>query len=128
MNILLDTHVLIWLAIEPQKLSTQATQILRDSNNTLFFSLVSIWEMQIKIQLNKLTLNLPLSEVIDRQQQVNGLQILPIELAHIFALEQLPNPHRDPFDRLLIAQVFVSQIPILSIDIIFDRYPVQRLW
>lgn len=128
MNILLDTHVLIWLAIEPQKLSIQATQILRDSNNTLFFSLVSIWEMQIKIQLNKLTLNLPLSEVIDRQQQVNGLQILPIELAHIFALEQLPNPHRDPFDRLLIAQVFVSQIPILSIDIIFDRYPVQRLW
>ncbi len=128
MNILLDTHVLIGLAIEPQKLSTRATHMLMDSNNTLFLSLVSIWEMQIKIQLNKLTLNLPLSEVIDHQQQVNGLQILPIELAHIFALEQLPNPHRDPFDRLLIAQAFVAQIPILSIDIIFDRYPVQRLW
>ncbi|MDJ1174731.1 type II toxin-antitoxin system VapC family toxin [Roseofilum capinflatum] len=99
-----------------------------NSNNTLSFSLVSIWEMQIKIQLNKLRINLPLSEVIDRQQQVNGLQILPIELTHIFALEQLPNPHRDPFDRLLIAQALVTQIPILSVDIIFDRYPVQRLW
>jgi len=128
MNILLDTHVLIWLAIEPQKLSRQATHIIMNSNNTLFFSLVSIWEIQIKIQLNKLRLNLPLSEVIDRQQQVNGLQILPIELAHIFALEQLPNAHRDPFDRLLIAQALVTQIPILSVDIIFDRYPVQRLW
>ncbi|WP_318699187.1 MULTISPECIES: type II toxin-antitoxin system VapC family toxin [unclassified Roseofilum] len=84
--------------------------------------------MQIKIQLNKLTLNLPLSQVINRQKQVNDLPILPIELAHVFALEQLPNPHRDPFDRLLIAQAFVAQIPILSIDIIFDRYPVQRLW
>jgi len=128
MNILLDTHVFIWLAIEPQKLSKQATDIIMNSNNTLFFSLVSIWEMQIKIQLNKLRLNLPLSEVIDRQQQVNGLQILPIELAHIFALEQLPNAHRDPFDRLLIAQALVTQIPILSVDIIFDRYRVQRLW
>ena len=128
MNILLDTHVLIWLAIEPQKLSRQATDIVINPNNTLFISLVSVWEMQIKIQLNKLGLNLPLSEFIERQQQVNGLQILPIELAHIFALEQLPSPHRDPFDRLLIAQSLVTQIPILSIDVIFDRYPVQRLW
>lgn len=94
----------------------------------MFLSLVSVWEMQIKIQLKKLTLNIPLSQVRDRQQQVNGLQILPIELAHIFALEKLPNPHRDPFDRLLIAQAFVTQIPILSIDAIFDHYPIQRLW
>ena len=128
MNILLDTHVLIWLAMEPQKLSQQAKTILSNPNNTLFLSLVSIWEMQIKIQIGKLTLNVSLREVIERQQQVNGLQILPIELAHIFALEVLPNHHRDPFDRLLLAQALVAQIPILSIDAIFDRYPVPRLW
>ncbi len=128
MNILLDTHVLIWLAMEPQKLSQQAKTILSNPNNTLFLSLVSIWEMQIKIQIGKLTLNLSLREVIESQQQVNGLQILPIELAHIFALEVLPNHHRDPFHRLLLAQALVAQIPILSIDAIFDHYPVPRLW
>ena len=128
MNILLDTHVLIWLAMEPQNLSQQAKTILSNPNNTLFLSLVSIWEMQIKIQIGKLTLNVSLKKVIESQQQVNGLQILPIELAHIFALEVLPNHHRDPFDRLLLAQALVAQIPILSIDAIFEQYPVQRLW
>ena len=73
-------------------------------------------------------LNVSLPELIERQQQVNGLQILPIELAHIFALEALPTHHRDPFDRLLIAQAVVLQIPILSIDAVFDSYFVQRLW
>ena len=128
MNFLLDTHVLIWLAIEPQKLSPQATNILTDSNNTLFLSLVSIWEMQIKIQIGKLTFNLPLREIIERQQQVNELQILPIELTHIFTLDGLPNHHRDPFDRLLIAQGIAERMGIVSADAIFDRYPVQRLW
>lgn len=128
MNILLDTHALIWLAISPQNLSQQATNIITDPTHTLFTSLVSIWEMQIKLQLGKLTLNVSLTELIERQQQVNGLQILPIELAHIFALNTLPNAHRDPFDRLLIAQAVVTQMPILSIDAVFDSYPVQRLW
>lgn len=99
-----------------------------DETNLWFLSLVSVWEMQIKRQLGKLSLNLPLPELIASQQQTNSLQLLPIELNHIFTLENLPQFHRDPFDRLLIAQAITEQIPLLSIDTVFDHYPFQRLW
>ncbi|MHC5610282.1 MAG: type II toxin-antitoxin system VapC family toxin [Nostoc sp.] len=71
---------------------------------------------------------MPLSELIKDQQETNDLQLLPIELTHIYALTNLPNHHRDPFDRLLIAQATVEKVPIVSIDSDFDRYPIQRLW
>jgi PIN domain nuclease of toxin-antitoxin system len=128
MNLLLDTHVFIWLSLTPERLSERVTDLLMDETNLWFLSLVSVWEMQIKRQLGKLSLNLPLPELIASQQQTNGLQLLPIELNHIFTLENLPQFHRDPFDRLLIAQAITEQIPLLSIDTIFDHYPVQRLW
>lgn len=128
MNLLLDTHVFIWLSLSPERLSERVTDLLMDETNLWFLSLVSVWEMQIKRQLGKLSLNLPLPELIASQQQTNGLQLLPIELNHIFTLENLPQFHRDPFDRLLIAQAITEQIPLLSIDTVFDHYPVQRLW
>ena len=128
MNLLLDTHVLIWLSLTPERLSERVTDLLMDETNLWFLSLASVWEMQIKRQLGKLSLNLPLPELIASQQQTNGLQLLPIELNHIFTLENLPQFHRDPFDRLLIAQAITEQIPLLSIDTVFDHYPVQRLW
>jgi PIN domain nuclease of toxin-antitoxin system len=127
-NLLLDTHVLIWLSLTPERLSERVTDLLMDETNLWFLSLASVWEMQIKRQLGKLSLNLPLPELIASQQQTNGLQLLPIELNHIFTLENLPQFHRDPFDRLLIAQAITEQIPLLSIDTVFDHYPVQRLW
>lgn len=128
MNLLLDTHVFIWLSLTPERLSERVTDLLMDETNLWFLSFVSVWEMQIKRQLDKLSLNLPLPELIASQQQTNGLQLLPIELNHIFTLENLPQFHRDPFDRLLIAQAIAEQIPLLSIDTVFDHYPVQRLW
>jgi len=128
MNLLLDTHVFIWLSLTPERLSERVTDLLMDETNLWFLSLVSVWEMQIKRQLGKLSLNLPLPELITSQQQTNGLQLLPIELNHIFTLENLPQFHRDPFDRLLIAQAITEQITLLSIDTVFDHYPVQRLW
>mgnify|MGYP000541817322 CR=1 FL=1 len=128
MNLLLDTHVFIWLSLAPEQLSEPVTDLLMDEKNLWFLSLASVWEMQIKRQLGKLSLNLPLPELIASQQQTNGLQLLPIELNHIFTLENLPQFHRDPFDRLLIAQAITEQIPLLSIDTVFDHYPVQRLW
>jgi PIN domain nuclease of toxin-antitoxin system len=128
MNLLLDTQVFIWLSLTPEQLSERVTDLLMDETNLWFLSLVSVWEMQIKQQLGKLSLNLPLPELIASQQQTNGLQLLPIELNHIFILENLPQFHRDPFDRLLIAQAITEQIPLLSIDTVFDHYPVQRLW
>jgi PIN domain nuclease of toxin-antitoxin system len=84
--------------------------------------------MQIKLQIGKLTLNLPLPQLIENQCQTNGLQLLSIETSHIYALNNLPPHHKDPFDRILIAQAIVEQIAILSIDEIFDNYPIQRLW
>ncbi|BAY07982.1 type II toxin-antitoxin system VapC family toxin [Calothrix sp. NIES-2098] len=128
MKLLLDTHVLIWSAGNPEKLSQKVRNLLIDTNNLWFASIASFWELQIKSQLGKLNLSSPLPNFIETQQRVNNLQILPIELSHIYALESLPNHHRDPFDRILIAQATLEKMPLLSIDVIFDAYPVQRIW
>ncbi len=128
MRLLIDTHVFIWLNDAPGSIPQKALTMLSDLENDLFFSLVSVWEMQIKIQLGKLQLQNPLPEILMTQQSVNGLQMLPIHLEHVWALEGIPNYHRDPFDRLLIAQAIAAQLPIVSADSMFDRYPVQRLW
>ncbi|MGB3642304.1 MAG: type II toxin-antitoxin system VapC family toxin [Rivularia sp. (in: cyanobacteria)] len=128
MNILLDTHVFIWSTANPERLSQTVTNLLTDTSNIWMFSIASVWEMQIKLQLGKLNLNSSLPNLIDNQQRVNNLHILPIELAHIYALNNLSSHHKDPFDRLLIAQAIVEQIAIVSIDEIFDNYPIQRLW
>jgi PIN domain nuclease of toxin-antitoxin system len=91
-------------------------------------SIASIWEIQIKLQTQKLTLDLPLSTLIRDLQQNSGIQILDITLAHIYALEDLPNEHRDPFDRITIAQAMVEEMPFLSADKVFDLYPIERVW
>ena len=119
-RILLDTHTFIWLDLEPVKLSIDCQNLLLDRENILLLSLASVWEMQIKYQLGKLTLRLPLPNLIAEQQQANSIQILPIELNHIWALDRLANHHRDPFDRLLIAQAIAEDVPILSDDGLFD--------
>ncbi len=128
MRLLLDTHVLIWWSSSSEKLSANVYNLIADNNNTLIFSIASIWEMQIKSQSGKLNLNSPLPDLIKIQQEVNNLQILPLELSHIYALKNLANHHRDPFDRILIAQAMVENLPLLSIDVAFDSYPVQKIW
>lgn len=128
MRLLLDTHVLIWSTGNPEKLSERVRSLLTDNNYSWIVSVASIWEMQIKSQSGKLNLNSTLPDLIKNQQQVNNLQILPIELSHIYALKDLPIHHRDPFDRILIAQSIVENIPLLSIDMVFDSYPVQKIW
>ena len=128
MNLLLDTHVFIWSTGNPERLSHRVTDLLTDTSNTWILSIASVWEMQIKFQLGKLNLNSHLSALIDNQRRVNNLQLLPIELTHIYALNNKPNHHRHPFDWLLIAQATVEQISIVSLDSVFDNYPVQRLW
>ena len=84
--------------------------------------------MQIKIQSGKLSLDLPLRELVLSQQQTNNLQLLSIKVADVWVLESLPVPHRDPFDRMIIAQAIAQELPILSVDAVFDAYPVQRVW
>lgn len=89
--------------------------------------MASVWEIQIKVDIKKLALPLPLSDLIALQRRTNNIQLLPIELRHIYALSDLPMHHRDPFDRLLIAQSNVEKMPILSADGVFDLYNAQTL-
>ena len=128
MKVILDTHAFLWLAESPNKLSTTALDVCRNRTNTLYLSLVSLWEMQIKSQLGKLRLSLSLQESLYEQQYINHIQLLPITTTHIFALNQLPMNHSDPFDRLLIAQALSEQIAILSVDPLFRLYPVSVVW
>jgi PIN domain nuclease of toxin-antitoxin system len=127
-NLLLDTHTFIWWTISPNRLSVKASESIVNQDNILFLSLVSIWEMQIKIQLNKLNFDYPLADLIQRQREVNNLNLLAIELAHIYSLSSLANHHRDPFDRLLMAQSIAEKISLISIDKIFDEYSIDRIW
>ena len=128
MQLLLDTHSFIWWSINSEKLSLTGQDLLFDRNNRLFLSVASVWEMQIKLQLGKLQLNPSLQELIKNQITINNLEILSIDLAHIWTLATLIHYHKDPFDRLLISQSITEIMPILSIDEIFDRFPVQRIW
>jgi PIN domain nuclease of toxin-antitoxin system len=128
MRLLLDTHTLIWFDAEPDRLSDTSRGVLADENNVLLISIASIWEMQIKIQTGRLNLRSSLSVLISEQMQNAGLQILPIEPKHIYALKDLPDVHRDPFDRIMIAQAIVEDLGFVSADRVLSGYPVRQLW
>ena len=128
MNYLLDTHTFIWWDSNPGKLSAQVLKYCQDADNQLFLSIASIWEMQIKYQLGKLTFNTGLELLIKEQVQKNSLSILMIKPKHIFALSKLPDMHKDPFDRLLISQAMQEEMTLLSCDSVFSNYPVDLFW
>lgn len=127
-DLLFDTHSFIWWADEPAKLSPAALSALEDENNRLYLSDASIWEMQIKVQLGKIKLKLPLPDLIESQKRNNGVEVLPITTEHILALEKLPFQHKDPFDRLLIAQSIVENFTIVTLDPEFSAYSAKLLW
>ena len=127
MRILLDTHIFVWWDDEPERLSKRAFDLCSDSANILVLSVASVWELQIKYALGKLTLRAPLSQIIGDQQRENGVEILPVTLSHVFALENLPPIHKDPFDRLLIAQFIAENISLLSVDSVFQNYSISLL-
>jgi PIN domain nuclease of toxin-antitoxin system len=128
MKLLLDTHVFICWANEPEKLSSIALTSCQNSENTLILSVASVWEMQIKMQLGKLKVTRPVEELVKTHQQTNGLQVLPIELTHVLEFNNLPSHHKDPFDRLLIAQAAAEDATLVSADPISSSYSVQLLW
>lgn len=127
MNLLLDTHIFLWSAIQPAKLSDSIRQALQDPANLLFLSAASVWEMQIKAQIGKLQLSLPVEEFVPIQRGFNNIMALPIFERHIWALETLPLHHKDPFDRLLMAQAVTEQYQLVTADPIFARYEVPLL-
>ena len=127
MKLLLDTHIFLWWADQPEKLSQAALSALQDEANELILSVASVWEMQIKIKLGKLRLSLPLNELIKNQQETNNLTVSPVALTHVLALDALPFHHKDPFDRLLIAQSIDEDLTLVSADSQFSAYSVKLL-
>ena len=127
MNLLLDTHIFLWLNAEPEKLPPAVCDACCDPQNQLYLSHVSPWEIQIKQQLGKLQLRAALPDMIATQVRENGLNMLPIELAHIYALHQLPYHHNDPFDRLLIAQARIEAMVLVTVDRKISLYDLEVL-
>ncbi len=128
MQILLDTHAFLWFTRASPELSEKAKELIEDAENDLFLSIASPWETGIKVSTGKLTLGRPADIFFEDRMQRSGIALLPITLAHIACVSTLPMHHRDPFDRMLIAQSLTENIPILSADAAFDPYGVQRLW
>ena len=128
MRLLLDTHSFIWFFVGNPKLSTVVRSLIEDEDNEKLLSIASIWEMAIKHSQGKLSFGLPFDVFIEQQLSFEKLNLLNINLEHIYTIARLPLHHRAPFDRLIIAQAMVEQIPILSADSAFDAYPIQRLW
>lgn len=129
MNCLLDTSAFLWYVSAHKDLSSQAKTIIADSNNSVYLSLASIWEIAIKFRAGKLELApSPFSAWIDHELASNSFRLLDIKVLHLKRVAELPLAHRDPFDRLLIAQSLVEDLPIITNDRTFDTYQVQRIW
>ena len=127
-TLLLDTHTLLWFVEDEAALSDRARAAIEDLDNTPTYSIVSVWEMAIKISVGKLAVSRPLYPEFAHLLQERGFEQLQISYRHASEVARLPWHHRDPFDRLLIAQASVENLPIVSIDTAFDHYPVTRLW
>ena len=128
MRLLLDTHTFIWYVTDNPKLSAHVKLLIEDENNEKLVSVASIWEMAIKHSIGRLNFSLPFIEFVGQQLTVSNIGLLEINLQHIEVVASLPLHHRDPFDRLIIAQSMAQQIPILSVDAIFDAYAIARVW
>jgi PIN domain nuclease of toxin-antitoxin system len=123
-----DTSSFLWFITDSERLSPKAKQILESSESARFLSLASVWEISIKASIGKLTFTIPIEEFLPQQLLLNQFSLLPISLAHTLRVTKLPFHHRDPFDRLIVAQSLIEGIPILSSDVALDAYGVERLW
>ena len=128
MKLLLDTHTFLWFINGDANLSAAARQLIEDHGNERLLSIASLWEMAIKRSIGKLELDISFANLMEQHITGNAIDLLPIRPAHLDVLKTLSFHHRDPFDRLIIAQSIVENVPILSRDITFDLYPIERRW
>lgn len=128
MKILLDTHCWLWWLVEPEKLSTIAIEAITHPQNELYLSVASIWEIGIKFKLGKLDLPLPPEILIPQQMQIDNIFPLSIDLNYALKASTLPLYHKDPFDRMLIAQSQLESMKIITNDSVFPSYDVEILW
>ena len=128
MNILLDTQVFLWLLSDDFQLSDPARRVFANPDNGVLLSVASVWEIVVKAQRGKLPFPQPAASYIRQQIRKTCVEVLPISLAHVLRVEKLPSHHRDPFDRILLAQAVEERIPIMSTDRAFQAYPVEIVW
>jgi PIN domain nuclease of toxin-antitoxin system len=128
MRALLDTHTFLWWVHNDPRLSDQVREIIGDGSNTLYLSAASGWEIAIKAQLGKLQFSSSLDQFIAEQLTLNGIDTLPIALRHVLHVATLPPHHRDPFDRILVAQCQLEQLPMLTADAQITKYAIQTIW
>jgi PIN domain nuclease of toxin-antitoxin system len=128
MKLLLDTHAFMWWHSDPEYIPKNTLTLLQDPDNEVILSVVSLWEMQIKIQLGKLTLRDDLELMLKIQQEQNNISLISVTLPHILELKTLPLHHKDPFDRILIAQSKVENATLISRDSVFKNYECSLIW
>ncbi len=126
MKQLLDTHSFIWFVTGNSRITSNIQTQIENNDNLL--SIASIWEIAIKSSIGKLNLGISIEQLVNDQVIGNGIELLDITPESLGIVANLPLHHRDPFDRLIIAQAIVEQIPIVGIDEVFDLYPIERLW
>ena len=128
MRLLLDTHAFLWFITSDPQLKPIASALIADPNNEILVSPASYWEVAIKVGLGKYPLSVPFVTFITQGIEGNGFQVLPIEPRHTAVLTTMPHHHKDPFDRLLVAQATVEGIPLVSADSQLDAYGITRIW
>ena len=128
MKYLLDTHTLLWFLMGDKKLSHKARRLIDNPENKKLLSIASLWEIAIKVSIRKLVLDKSFERLFPEQLHFNRIEILDITVNSLTKLTTLPFHHRDPFDRLIIAQALVEKLPIIGTDAVFDAYGVSREW
>lgn len=128
MRLLLDTHALLWWVAASDRVSRKARTAIASARNECFVSIATAWEIAIKLSLGKLRVEGALERFLPEQLAANGFQPLPIELKHAARVATLPFHHRDPFDRLLVAQALDEELSVVTADPVFARYGVKRVW
>jgi len=128
MRAILDTHAFLWWVIDSPELSQSARSVMGDSTNELYLSAASGWEIAIKTKLGRLEIAGDLEKLIPEQMVLNAISGLPVQMSHALHVFKLPDLHRDPFDRILIAQARLEEIPIITRDSAISQYDVETIW
>jgi PIN domain nuclease of toxin-antitoxin system len=126
MKVLIDTHVLLWGIEDPAKVSSRVRTLLPVAE--VWISVASLWEIIAKVQIGKLVLPTPVGDYLAEKLKMNGVSVLALNFDHVRRLEEIPLHHRDPFDRILIAQSLEEKLPLVSADPHFEKYPIQLIW
>jgi len=125
---LIDTHIWLWWHIDPGRLSDRAFRLIEKGETPIYFSVVSAWEIVIKHGIGKLKLPLPPYTYVPKRLEISHMDVLQVQLEHVLQVQKLPDHHKDPFDRLLIAQASAENLMIISDDTQFRSYSLDVVW